>query len=67
VLHRLVLVGNVLGAPAFGLLALQLGELQLLGDRVLRDVQNLAPSQAFRGPGFNSDGFGLAGPGYEIP
>ncbi len=46
-LRRFVLVENVAGATALGLLAFELAQLELLGDGVLGHVQNLAPPQAF--------------------
>jgi catechol 2,3-dioxygenase-like lactoylglutathione lyase family enzyme len=51
VLRRFVLVENVAGAPALGLLAFELAQLELLGDGILGHTQNLAPPQAFGGLG----------------
>jgi catechol 2,3-dioxygenase-like lactoylglutathione lyase family enzyme len=42
VLHRLVLVRNLAGALALGLLALELSDLELLGDGILGHMQNVA-------------------------
>jgi len=51
VLRRLVVVRNGPSAPAFGLLAFDLGELELLGNGFLGHEQNVAPFQTVRGQG----------------
>jgi catechol 2,3-dioxygenase-like lactoylglutathione lyase family enzyme len=65
VLLRFVLVGNVAGATALGLLALELAQLELLGDGILSHAQTVAPQAGGWGYACHDRRVGAAGHGKQ--